>query len=363
MKKVMIYAYTALNLGDDLFIKILCERYPQTKFYLVAPKIYRKVFWNLNNLKVIPRETFFRRSLNGVMKTIFGKQLFYERRLAQTLDGIVYIGGSLFIQQNNWQKQLKFTEALHVKNQPFYLIGANFGPFTDDDFYQAHGRVFKQYTDICFRDKISYHLFQHLDNVRLAPDIVFQLKPNLQLINKQSIVISVIKPSIRPDLADDDDIYYQAMQRLITYFIHEGYFITLIAFCTEEQDDKAIQNIIGGLSKNYHKYVNQYIYEGKISDALNIIAQAKFIVATRLHAMLLGWLYQKRVLPIVYNEKMIHILKDSKHPGPWLTFADLKDLSEREIQHLIEQVKVHDITHEIGNSAKQFSKLDQWLKV
>src|SRR5690625_1172708 len=190
MKKVMIYAYMALNLGDDLFIKVLCERYPQTQFYIVAPKIYQRVFQYLSNLKVIPRESFIRRGLNGITKTIFGKQLFYERRLAKRLDGAIYIGGSLFIQQNSWQKRVKFTNALHVNRQPFYLLGANFGPFTDDEFYKVHERIFATYTDICFRDEFSYRLFQQLDNVRLAPDIVFQLKPNTQPIDQKSIVIS-----------------------------------------------------------------------------------------------------------------------------------------------------------------------------
>ena len=32
MKKVFIYAYLAQNLGDDLMVRILCERYPHIKF-------------------------------------------------------------------------------------------------------------------------------------------------------------------------------------------------------------------------------------------------------------------------------------------------------------------------------------------
>src|SRR5699024_1160694 len=44
MKKVMVYAYSQFNLGDDLFIKILCERYPETQFVLYAPKQYKRCF-------------------------------------------------------------------------------------------------------------------------------------------------------------------------------------------------------------------------------------------------------------------------------------------------------------------------------
>src|SRR5690625_151431 len=96
MKKVMVYAYTAFNLGDDLFIKILCERYPQTMFYLVAPKSYRELFADIDNLKIIPRESFIRRSLNLIMKKLFRKYRFTERLIAKKCDASVYIGGSLF---------------------------------------------------------------------------------------------------------------------------------------------------------------------------------------------------------------------------------------------------------------------------
>src|SRR5690625_2356463 len=50
MKKVMVYAYTQFNLGDDLFIKILCERYPETQFVLYAPKKYKRCFQGMRNI-------------------------------------------------------------------------------------------------------------------------------------------------------------------------------------------------------------------------------------------------------------------------------------------------------------------------
>lgn len=34
---MMVSAYTEFNLGDDLFIKVLCERYPDTRFMIIAP--------------------------------------------------------------------------------------------------------------------------------------------------------------------------------------------------------------------------------------------------------------------------------------------------------------------------------------
>src|SRR5699024_4992683 len=58
MKKVMVYAYSQFNLGDDLFIKILCERYPETQFVLYAPKQYKRCFQGMRNIRFFPSDAF-----------------------------------------------------------------------------------------------------------------------------------------------------------------------------------------------------------------------------------------------------------------------------------------------------------------
>ena len=49
-KLSQIIAYVNGNLGDDLFVKILCERYPNQKFLLCGPKKYKDYFEYLDNL-------------------------------------------------------------------------------------------------------------------------------------------------------------------------------------------------------------------------------------------------------------------------------------------------------------------------
>ena len=44
MKKVFVYAYMAQNLGDDLMVRILCDRYPRVQFNLYADNFYKKAF-------------------------------------------------------------------------------------------------------------------------------------------------------------------------------------------------------------------------------------------------------------------------------------------------------------------------------
>lgn len=63
MKKMMVSAYTEFNLGDDLFIKVLCERYPDTRFMIIAPRLYKLVFKDIKNLKVYASNSILFREL------------------------------------------------------------------------------------------------------------------------------------------------------------------------------------------------------------------------------------------------------------------------------------------------------------
>lgn len=49
MKKVFLYAYDKINLGDDLFIENLVNRYPHVKFIMISNKENKNNFKNLLN--------------------------------------------------------------------------------------------------------------------------------------------------------------------------------------------------------------------------------------------------------------------------------------------------------------------------
>lgn len=38
MKRIFLYAYDKVNLGDDLFIRYITNKYQNTKFYMVSDK-------------------------------------------------------------------------------------------------------------------------------------------------------------------------------------------------------------------------------------------------------------------------------------------------------------------------------------
>lgn len=362
MKKVMVNAYTSFNLGDDLFIKILCERYPNTRFFLFAPKEYRKTFGDIRNLSIIADNSLIIRGLNFIFRRIKKHILFRRlivRKIAKKCDAAVYIGGSLFMQSNNWNEALNNVNNMRIGDKPFYLLGANFGPYSNFEYYKMHKELFIGYTDICFREKYSYNLFSDLENVRHADDIIFQTQSLEIKPPQKNIVISVIKPS-KKGLTNYEEIYYQKISELLIFFIIKGYIITLISFCESEGDSEAIDAICNLVPKEYLDKVNVHLYKNNIDKTLYVIASSSFVIATRFHSMILGWRYNKPVFPIAYSTKMINVMEDLGFNGTYTNFNDLHKLQPELVFRSLDSNLI-DVSKQSHNAEKHFEKLDEFL--
>lgn len=363
MKKIFINAYSEFNLGDDLFIKILCERYPNTLFYIYAPQNYKVLFQDIKNLKVISKDKLMIKAVNYLSRKLLKRMNFYKKKFMDKSDGAVYIGGSLFIQESNWRKYLESVRQMKLPDRPFFLLGANFGPYNDIEFYNESKKLFNEFEDICFRDEKSYDLFKDLINVRKADDIVFQLTENnlVPKLSSNNIIISVIKPSFRKNLKGNDEIYYSKISDIASYFAENEYTVTLMSFCEFEEDDKAIIEIRKKIPKHLKFKISSYNYKLNLTEALNLIENASFIVGTRFHSMILGWIYNKPVYPIVYSEKMTNVMSDVGFKGNYTLFSDLENLDPNIVFKSMEK-NLLNISKQKLNSQKHFLKLDEFLK-
>ena len=139
-KKVYIKAYTKLNLGDDLFVFMLCYRYKNVQFYIKELSPYTNVFKTIPNLKIIE-------NINDI-----------------SFDAIVYIGGSIFIENSPSSifRIHELKEEIIKDNIPTYIIGANFGPYTSKKYFETVKNELLPYVEsITFRDTYSYNLFKN----------------------------------------------------------------------------------------------------------------------------------------------------------------------------------------------------------
>lgn len=362
-KRILIRAYVNINLGDDLFINMLCKRYPGHQFYLMGSAKSTYPFKDLENLKIIKPiryiDTFFDRlKLNIRVNQII------QNYVSKKCDAVIHIGGSVFIQdKDSWQTKVNSYRRLVNNSKHFFVLGSNFGPYTDDKFLLKYREIFSAMDDISFRDKSSYNKFSSLKNVRLAPDIVFALDSSsieeFTQNKEEYIVISVIDLSWRNGLKDYTKLYEKSILDISNRLINEGKSVLLMSFCAAEGDEEAINRILG---KFPSKKIQSYFYNGNISEALSIIKSSAGVVATRFHSLILGWVFNKSVFTFEYSKKTLNLLNDLKFEGYHLSIKDLVDIDiERVVEQLI-QKEPPNIMKEKKNAENHFLKTDQFLK-
>lgn len=361
MKNIMINAYTRLNLGDDLFIKILCDRYPKSKFEIICNKKYSISFRCIKNLKCYSYDSFIIKVINYIFRK-FGVDNFFRNYHENKSDVYITIGGSIFMQNSDWKEWLEQLSKKISNKKQAYILGANFGPYTDNEYVNCHRKLFELYTDICFRDKYSYNIFKELENVRMCPDIVFQIGKNEIKASNNTLVISVIKPSERKALTQYDDIYYKKIIEICIKAIDLGLDINLMSFCKDEGDEEAIIKILNMIPHKYYKNIETYFYRGNIDEALNIISGCKAIIATRFHAMILGYAYNKPVFPIIYSDKMKNAINDIDSN---IKYSNINNINKYSVDEIIKYINNNkqdiNIDSIIKQSENHFLKLDKYL--
>lgn len=369
MKKVIIYAYTKFNVGDDLLIQTLCLRYPEVQFMLYAPKGYKELLSENKNLHVYESSSWISKFLN-LSGRIFSIRNLFERILASRCCACVLITGSLFIQTSQrWDDYVEYFRSKRVGKQPFFLLSANFGPYWDEGFRRDFGVLFSEYSDVCFRETYSMRLFSDLPNVRCAPDAVFcNTKINniasLERASRKSVAISLINLEDRPRLRKYEYSYLSALRHLCCEFLTKGYEINIISFCESEGDNYAARKLIDQLPAipNREDRVELLSYKNDLNTVLQRFEDAEFVIATRFHAMIVGWMLRKKVLPICYSGKMEHVLDDISYDGPVAKVWELD--SEDVLTRLCDDItSPFPISSVQKDAERQFSKLDKFLSL
>lgn len=180
-KSCLVYGYFNCNVGDDLFFDILAKRYPHVDFYCYPPsnllKAYVKMFKHQKNIKFYNKEEKYLKLKKEIPddKVVLNTFPFLCERL-EKVDYFINIGGSIFIQNDQWKKDDRRLLVDIAKDKPKFMLGCNFGPYYEQEYLQFYHEWLKQFNDICFRDKYSYQLFSDLNNTRVAHDIVLNHK-------------------------------------------------------------------------------------------------------------------------------------------------------------------------------------------
>lgn len=363
MKKIFLYAYDRINLGDDLFVRNIANRYPKIKFYFWTNMRNKKPFSDVKNIKIICQDSKKLERLNKIHPSLFSR---YKSHLEEKCDAVVYIGGSIFIEYESWRQLVTWWE-WEAKNRKFYILGANFGPYKTEAYREKFAEIFSDVSDICFRDRYSQNLFSNVKTARYAPDILLNYKFP-EIVPKKQVFVSVIDCGTRNSgidkISDKEDMYLDLLTGYIKKYAEIGYSIVLSSFCKIENDESAVEKLLKKV-KNIKDNCNISVinYNGFNSDkVLSSINQSEIIIASRFHAAILGFAARRAVLPVVYSDKTINVLNDMGFKGKCIDIRKMTNSDIENISVVDSDNQMLDNIDELRSvSERHFSKLDQLL--
>lgn len=367
MKKVFLLAYTNVNLGDDLFIYLICKRYPNLKFTIEYHENHLEYFREVNNIEVFKKPISER-----IYEKITKRRLPFTKNMQhiKKSDLTINIGGSIFMERKKWKQIAKDYQKKITNSKSFYILGSNFGPYFNSEYKETYENIFKNVNDICFRDNYSYELFSTSDNIRVAPDIIFSLpkyinvEKNIRLREAPYIVLSIIDLKSRKELSEYTEQYITFLTKLVKLLIEKQYKVVLMSFCRKEGDLNAINGVLDrlGLDDEIENNVEVYSYEGNIRESLNIIKNSNGILATRFHATILGLTFGIPTLPVIYSKKTTNMLNDINFKGERISLDNLNQIDLNKVIFQLGNKENIDISSLSEQSEMHFKKLDKTIK-
>ena len=337
--KIFLMAYARKNFGDDLFVKMLLERYPRHDFYMKVDKYeYLDLLDKHENLHVLigpdTDEELYNSDVNDY-------------------DGYIYIGGSIFMEggkvYNLSEKFYDFVKRCKEAGKPFCYISCNYGPYQTKEYLELSKKNFKTCTDICFRDKYSYDMFKDIENVRYAPDYAFTYKISNNEKIKNSIGISIIDLSIRENLKDKQESYIRMLTNNISEYLNQGKKVYLYSFCEPEGDERTMDILLEEFKGNPN--IIGVRFDGDVDKFLDIYIKMEYMICARFHAVILSSVARQKMYVMSYSKKIDNVINDLRLDLPIIHFDEISSNLSINLSEFnsIEENKIKRVINEAEN--------------
>lgn len=309
--KVFVSGYWNQNLGDDLFLALLCRRYPKDDFYVIAGSSAMESFHDLANLHQVHLPLSVKLAYH--LKQHLGWQenlsILQKEQIKVALQCDLYceLGGSLFIEPRaGMDQQFTMRQKIADSGTPYIIMGSNFGPFYQQSQLNHYKLLFAQMQRIWLRDHHSLNLFQDLTKVSYAPDLAFAWPTDhLSISDNGYVLISVIDVAKRFGESVNRQ-YQESLLCSIRSFLNEKRPVYLMSFCENDGDLKAAQVLKSQIDSPLIKVINHT----NVEQSIQIIAHAHQVIATRYHSMILAWLLNKPTVVLSYSHKIDYVISD-----------------------------------------------------
>lgn len=324
--KIFLNGYWNANLGDDLFLKVLSDYFNKDYFNIIINRNNSFTYKKIPRINLIYFKNNLINKISNRLKKYFYLQLtesFEGQKLfwAKKNDYIIDLGGSVFQLPKKGMDSQFFNRKRFARGKiPYSIMGSNFGPFYHDYQLKKYSNIFSYSELIFFREKKSINLFRELRNIYYTPDIVFALNVKPYRKYNKYILFSIIQPRSKVY----KDIYTKWIVNHIRKYVKQKEEIMLMAFCEPEGDLQYCKYIYRILTKEEKAFVKIKVHTD-IEESLKYIANAKSIIATRYHAMILGWIFNKPLFVLSYSDKITNVINDI---APIQNYVKLEELSE-----------------------------------
>lgn len=352
---LVVDGYWNTNLGDDLFLKILCDHYHEVNFTIAIDKRNYNVFKNIQNLSPTFVSANIQSKIINKIEQKTGKIISSSfsrrnkiRKLISEFNTYIELGGSLFeLPKTGMGADYSFRKVFRKNANNYLILGSSFGPYYHQYHIDNYNVFFDTVEDVVFRDKESYDLFKKNKNKSLLPDFVFNLnKEKYNTKNKNYVLFSIINPSI------NKSNYKEFIKKYIKYYSSRNIKVVLMSFCENQGDLSYIYEICNELDDDIKNNVIIKSHHD-IEESVQLIANALSIVATRYHAMILAWIFEKPCFVISYHKK----IRDAIYTyNPSQKFVSLDKVCSTTTMEFGTPVKMDEWRKK---SAKYFEKLDK----
>lgn len=366
-KKFVLQMYINENLGDDLFIDIVANKYPNIDFVIFGignrtiPSIYNEKYKNVH----VSIKNNFIHKINIIFKILFRRDFLLEKELKKS-DGLIILGGSVFIDGLNHYESMKANILADIRlhsqkiGKPTFIIGANFGPVYHEKFIKKYKKFFQECKNVCYRDIKSKQLYSDLNNIEHAPDVIFNMNKTNMQIKEKTIGFSIIdlSDSSHQKIAKYKQTYEDKMIELINDFIHLDYEINMYSFCNNQGDNKAIERIKNKVL-NKDK-INCYEYKNmETSNFLDNFTSNEYIISTRFHGMIIGLINEQKVYPIIYDIKTKNVIDEIGIEN----YCSLDNIYAAKATDILKVKKQKNINKIQVNAHKQFESFEKYFNL
>lgn len=345
MKRLIIETKSKFNFDEDILLKIICERYPNTNFYFFASSKYKDLKGiKTDNLNII----YENRKNNSFYSKIKNKFKALKRQNDYTcnkIDGILQVD------------EIDVDEKLLINSSHNFLLGININSLISEKRKQYLNDKFKHYLDVCFDNKNSYQIFQNLENVRFAKDMVSTLEIS-EIEDKNFTVITVMFPSKIDKFKLIEAEYFNRLKVIIESFIDRGENIKLLSI--SDENDMSIQKLLNMIPNIYHKNINLYFYKGDINKILELLKNSKRIITHSYRVMLIGIILKKIVFPIIIDENIKIKLDDIKFNQNYTFLKNLNNFTVEKIEEN-KPLLINKILKLIRDGQRNFIELDRFI--